>query len=140
MAPESLAGDDRLNGFEILTECALAHSGLEIGVGRADDPRVHRLRGRGAQAPHGVLLENLEQLGLSRLRQKPDLVQEDGAAVGGLEKARLGVARIREGAAFEAEQLGLEEGLGDGRAVDVHEGAGRTRPPAVDRLRDQALA
>ena len=43
------------------------------------------------------------------------------AAVGGLEEPRLGLARVRERAALEAEQLRLEQGLGDRGAVDVDE-------------------
>src|SRR5262249_5888850 len=52
---------------EVLAEGAPAHQGLEVGIGGADDPRVHRLGGGSAQAPYGLLLQHLEQLGLRRL-------------------------------------------------------------------------
>ena len=61
----------------------------EIGVGGADDPRVHGLGACGPEPAHGLLLQHLEQLRLERLRQEPDLVEKDGAAVSGLEEARL---------------------------------------------------
>jgi hypothetical protein len=55
--------------IEILAEHVLAHRSLEIGVGGADDPPVHRFRGGGAQASHDFLLEHLEKLGP---RSKPN--------------------------------------------------------------------
>src|SRR5215472_5510894 len=52
---------------EVLPEGTPAHQVLEVGVGGADDPRVHRLGGGGAQPPYRLLLQHLEQLGLRRL-------------------------------------------------------------------------
>ena len=68
------------------------------------------------------------------------LVEEQRAAVGCLEETRLGLAGVGEGAALVAEQLGLEERLRNGRAVDVDE-----RPPGagagpVDRPGQEPLA
>ena len=68
------------------------------------------------------------------------LVEEDRAAVGRLEEPRLGLAGVGEGAALEAEQLGLEQRLGDGRAVDVHERAARPRAVPMDGVGQQSLA
>src|SRR5262245_28001428 len=45
-----------------------------------------------------------------------------------------------EGAALVAEQLRLEQGLGDGRTIDVDEGALLARARVVDRAGEQALA
>ena len=50
------------------------------------------------------------------------------------------MAGIGERALLEAEQLRLEQRLGNGRAVDRDEGAGRPRPPVMNRAREQALA
>ena len=60
--------------------------------------------------------------------------------VRGLEQPGLGPARIGEGAPLVAEQLGLEQRLGDRRAVDVDEGAARARARAMDHAGDEALA
>src|SRR5262249_27127247 len=72
--------------------------------------------------------------------QQGDLVEEDRPMVRGLEEPRLGAARVRERSALVAEQLGLEESLGDGGAVDVHERPVGARPQAMDEAGDQALA
>jgi hypothetical protein len=87
--------------IEILAEHVLAYRSREIGVGGADDPRVHRFRGGGAQASHGFLLEHLEKLGLEGLGQESDLVKEDRPVMCGLEKAGLCPARVGEGPTLE---------------------------------------
>src|SRR5262245_2991396 len=58
----------------------------------------------------------------------------------GLDEPGLGAARVGEGPALVAEELGLEQGLGNGGAVDVDERAGAPRPSLVDRPGEQALA
>ena len=113
-----------------------------MGLGNAeyDERVVAVLETRAAEPAHRALLDGLEELGLQAERHETDLVEKHGAAVGGLEQAGLGLARIREGATLVAEQLGFEERLRDGGAVDVHEGAGRARPDTVDGPSDQPLA
>src|SRR4029077_21244669 len=53
---------------------------------------------------------------------------------------RLGLACARERAALPAEQLGFQERLRDGRAVDVDERPPGTNARAMNRRRHQALA
>src|SRR5207245_2693741 len=112
----------------------------EILVGRRDQPHVDRLVARAAEPAHHPLLERLEELRLERLAEEPDLVEKDRPALGGLEQPRLRASRVGERAPLEAEHLGLEERLGDRRAVDVHEGSVGTRPRAVEHPREQPLA
>jgi hypothetical protein len=57
-----------------------------------------------------------------------------------LKESRLGLARIGEGPALVAEQLGFEEILGNGGAVDVHERRGRARPAPMQGPGDQPFA
>ncbi len=125
---------------EVLAEPALAHRAAQVLVRRGEDPRVHGLVARAPEPAHGPLLEHLEQLGLEGLRQEPDLVEEDRAAVRGLEEAGLGAPGVGKGAALEAEHLRLEEGLGDRGAVDVHEGSVRARARPVEHPREEPLA
>ena len=66
-------------------------------------------------------------------------VEEQNAAVGALEKAGLGLAGVGEGATLEAEELGLEQGFGDGGAVDADEGALATGAFPVDQARNEPL-
>src|SRR5439155_1136976 len=69
-----------------------------------------------------ALLEHAQDLRLERERHVGDLVQEERAARGDLELADAPLDRAREGAALVAEELALEELVGDGRAVERHEG------------------
>src|SRR6185295_12438880 len=90
----------------------------------ADDPAVEGFLGGAAEAAHRFLLERGEDLRLHVRGQEPDLVEEEHAARGGLEEPDLGAAGVGERAPLVAEQLALEQRLGDRRAVEVDE-----RPP-----------
>jgi hypothetical protein len=133
-------GDDRQPVVEVLAKAALAHRATEVLVGGRHDPDVHRLAPRAAEPPDRAVLERREELGLERLREEADLVEEERAAVRELEASRLRVLRVGEGAPLDAEQLGLEQGLGDRRAVDVDEGLARAGARPVQDTDQQALA
>src|SRR5262249_18359458 len=125
---------------EIGAEAAVVDRGAQVAVRRRDDADVDRPHLRRAQAPDLPLLERAQELGLDVEGQLADLVEEDGAAAGGLEGAdALGVG-AGEGAALVAEELALEEVLGHGAAVDDDEGAGGARARGVDAERGLALA
>ena len=66
----------------------------------------------------------------SRHGELADLVEEERPALGQLELALALDVGAGEGAALVPEELGLEEGLGDGAAVDGHEGSVAPRAPA----------
>ena len=68
------------------------------------------------------------------------LVEEERAAVRQLEPALAVGDRAGEGAAHVAEQLALDDGLGQRRAVHLDERAARPLAAVVDRLRHQLLA
>ena len=70
----------------------------------------------------------------------PNLVEEERAPVGELEAAEALLHRPGERPPLVAEELGLEEGVGERPAVDLHEGALRARREAVDGPGDQLLA
>ena len=55
------------------------------------------------------VLQDAQQLGLRLERHLADLVEEQGAPVGGLEAPLALAQRAGEGAALVAEQLGLDE-------------------------------
>src|SRR5207249_4064933 len=87
-----------------------------------------------------ALLEHAEELDLHVPRDLADLVEEQRAAVRGLEAA---VARGRgtgECALLVAKQLGLEDRLGDRGAVDRDERALRARAVVVHRAGEELLA
>ena len=73
-------------------------------------------------------------------RQLADLVEEQRAAVGQLELALLGGLGVGEGARLVAEQLRLDQLLGQRAAVHLHVGLVGARRVVVQRVRDQLLA
>jgi hypothetical protein len=64
-----------------------------------------------------VVLEHAEQLHLHRHRDVVDVVEEDCAALGQLESTRPRANRAGERPALVAEELRLDEGLGEERAA-----------------------
>ena len=125
---------------ERVVEPARAHRRVEVGARRRQDPHVHRLAPRAAQAPHEAVLQHGEELALERRGQQAELVEEERAVVRRLEQAGLCLAGVGEGAALVAEQLGFQQGLGNRRAVDVDERGVAPRARPVDRAGEQALA
>ena len=71
--------------------------------------------------------------------QVADLIQEDGAAMGGLELADFELVGAREGAALVPEQLALEKLARHGRAVHLDEGPRAPGGEMVDRPGDEVL-
>src|SRR5690606_24714551 len=157
VARQQVAGDDRdvvaalaqrrqvqvdhvVAVVQVLAEAALQDLLLEVAVGRRQDADVDRL-GAGVADPHDdLLLDGAQDLHLQVERHLADLVEEQGAAVGRLELARLVGDRAGEGALDVAEQLALEQVLRDGAAVDGDERPVLARRAAVDLAGDQLLA
>ena len=125
---------------EVLAELARRDRGLQVAVRRRDDAHVDVQRHRAADALEPLLLERAQDLRLQRQRQLADLVEEQRAAVRELELARLARRRAGERALLVAEQLRLEQRLGNRRAVDRDERAVGARAQRVQRAREQLLA
>ena len=102
----------------------LGDAAFQVHVGRRDDARVHMDRSRRADRPHLALLQHAKQLDLQRRRRVADLVEEHGAAMRLLEHTLVVGDRTGEGAADMAEQLRLEECLGERAAVRRRRTAG----------------
>ena len=133
-------GDDREAMIEVFPELAGPDGRREVLVRRGDDPDVHRFTSRAAQAPDPLLFDRAQELHLKPDGKEADLVEKQRAAVGGAKEAGLGLPGVRERPALDAEHLGLEQRVGNGRAVDVDEGAGGARAHAVQGPREQALS
>jgi hypothetical protein len=125
---------------EVLAKTPGTGGGGEIRARCRDHPGVDRLAPRAAQPAKRLFLDHLEELTLQALRQERHLVQEDGAAVGELEQARLGLAGVGEGPALLAEELRLEQCFGNRRAVEVDEGPVPSGAGPVHRAGEEALA
>ena len=125
---------------QVLPEAAGRHLGGQVLVGGTEDAHVDWQLGRAAHRPHGPLLDDAQELALHRQRHLADLVEEQRAAVRGLEEALAVFVGAGEGALAVAEELGLEQGLGDGTAVHRHEGLPGPRRHLVNGARHQFLA
>jgi hypothetical protein len=125
---------------EVLAKAPVADPFLEIAVGGRDDPDVDPQRFVGSQRLDGPLLEHPQQLGLRGQRHLRHLVEQQRPAVGRPEPPLAPPDRAGEGAALVAEQLRLQQRVGERRAVDRHEGAAVPGPALVQGAGDQLFA
>ena len=112
--------DAREPVIQIFAEQAVAHALLQLAVGGGNDAHVHL---NGAHAPHGphlALLQHAQQLDLERRRGFANFIQKHGAAVATLEQAWVVLERAGKRPALVAEQLRLQQRVGNGRAVFHH--------------------
>ena len=90
---------------------------------------------------HPPFLEDAEQLRLAGRRQLPHLVEEQGASLGLLEQAGPVGVGAREGPPAVTEEMGLEQVLRHGGAVDGDEGTPSPRRVGlVQQAGDELLA
>ena len=112
----------------------------QVFVGRGDDPNVDRNRLGRADAGDLAIFDRAQQPVLGGHRQGPELVEEQGPAIGLLEPAVAGLGRAGEAARLVAEQLRLDQIFRQRRAVHHDQ---RPRPAGrqmVEPLGDQLLA
>ena len=126
--------------IEVVTEDAASDGLLEVGVRGGDEPHVDLDRARAADPFDLSLLEHPEELRLELGPQGADLVEEERAPLRELELTELALVGARERAPLVAEEVGLDEGLGDRGRVDGDEGPLAPRPLMVDGPRDELLA
>jgi hypothetical protein len=133
-------GDHRQAVVEILAEAAPLDLPGQRAVGGGHDAHVHHPGLVRAQPPHLAALQHAQQLRLQLEGQLADLVEEQGPAVGRLEGSLPIGHRAGEGAAHVAEELALDQGGGDGRAVEDDQRAARAGALVVQPLGHQLLA
>ena len=125
---------------QVAAEGAALDLACEIAVGRGDETNVDWSRLQRSDALYLAGFEHAEELALMGEGELADLVEERRAARRGLEEARFGDRRAGEGAAVVAEELCLDELLGQRRAVDRDERTADPRRAGVDRPGDDVLA
>src|SRR5678815_1811539 len=101
---------------EVFAEAALADHLREIAVRGGDEARVDGDGLRRADGPDLTALERAQELGLQARRHLADLVEQQRPAMGFLEQPLLVRGRAGEGPLDVAEELRLEERLGERRA------------------------
>src|SRR5262249_7111190 len=113
---------------------------LKLAIGGRDDSRIHLDGFLATHAFETVVLEKTEELGLETGRKFRDLVQEHRSATRGLKPSRLVFDRPREGALHMAEELALEQMVGERSAVDDSERMVAARAPLMNLTRKHVLA
>ena len=91
---------------------------LEPAVRRGNDPDVERNDHPSSEPDDTSTFQRIENFGLGDIAHVSDLVEQDGAALGQLQLARIAGHGARESAPLMPEQLALEQRVGEGRAVD----------------------
>ena len=125
---------------EVLAELPALDQAAQVLVARGDDPHVHLAHGLAADRADLALLQRAQQLLLHVGAHVPDLVEEEGPAVGQLEEALLVALGAGERPADVPEELALEERVGQRGAVLGEERLARPRALRVDGAGDQLLA
>src|SRR5882724_1584146 len=112
---------------------------LERPVRRGDHADVHFYGLRSTDTKEAAILEHAQQFHLRRERHLAYFVEEDRAAVRQLEPSQATLGGARERALLVAEQLALEQRLGQRRAVYGDEGLAVPGREVVDRAGNQLL-
>lgn len=107
---------------QVAAELALFHHGRQVAIGGGDDPGAGLDLFHPAQGLEFLFLKDPQQPHLEGGTGVTDLVEEDGAFAGCLEKAGFILIGVGEGPGLIAEQLRLQEGIGQGPAVDGDKG------------------
>ena len=126
--------------IEVLAECTARHRLLQVAVGGENQAHVHLDRFVAADALELAFLQHTQQLGLECRRDLADLVQEQRAAVRQLEAALAFLGGAGERALLVTEQLRLQQGLGERRAVHADERRVLAWALGMDGARDDFLA
>ena len=95
---------------QILAELPADHQLVQVAMRRGNDAHVDRHRLGAAHRANLIVLQHAQQLDLQPHRHVADLIEQQRAAVGGLEQAFLRAGRAGEGALLVAEQLRLRAG------------------------------
>src|SRR5213594_545239 len=126
---------------EILAKLAAPDLLLQLAVRRAHQPDADLDRRFGARRDHFALLQNVQQSSLERIRQVADLVQEQRAAVGLYDFARLTLTGCGSDPSWTTpEQLVLNLSFGHRRAVDCDERLVGALTCGVQGAREKLLA
>src|SRR5690348_3965951 len=94
---------------KILAESSFLISGLKVAVRGGDHADIDLHAGGAAHGTYFLFLQDAEKLRLHLEREFTDLVEEDRAAVGGLEESFFRFVGAGECAPFVAEEFGFDQ-------------------------------
>ena len=125
---------------KVFPEAPRRHFAGQVTVGGGDHPDIQADRLARTHPLHFTLLQHPQQLGLQRQGHLGNFIEQDAAAFGQLELARLRRHRAGEGALLVTEQGGLQHVVGNRRTVDRHKRLAGSRRLLVDIARQHLLA
>ncbi|BBF65007.1 hypothetical protein AFERRID_12250 [Acidithiobacillus ferridurans] len=107
---------------EILTKLSGRNHFLQVTVGGGNEAQVQGDFPRRTQGANGPLLNGPQQLDLHHHRQITDLIQKNSAPIGRRKESFATLYGTGISPLFGTEELTLHQPLGNGAAVDGHEG------------------
>ncbi len=107
---------------QVLPKPPLGHLFLQVPVGGRDNAHIHLGGGHRTHSLELFFLNDTQDLDLQGQVQLPDLVQENGPAVGKFETSGPGSNGVGKSPFFMTEKFGLDEFLRDRAAVHRNEG------------------
>src|SRR5215469_156968 len=143
---DTIAEGRRANGkhlqavIEVGAELFFSNHLSQVAIGGRNQPDVHLYGTRTAEPLALALLQRAQQLGLQLERHLAALVQEQRAFVRQLNPAQLTGNGAGKRTLLVAEELALQQARGDGRAIELDEGAIAARAQAVNGAREQFLS
>ena len=133
-------GQDTQAVVEILPEVAPGDFRLQAAVGGGNHPHVQPDGFFPTHRPHLVILKHPQQLGLQVQGHLSDFIQENGSAMGQLERSPAVPDSPGESALLVTEELAFQQVFWHRRRVDRHKRAGRAGAFGVDGLGQVLLA
>ena len=133
-------GKDIQPVVKIVAELAVLDHLFQVAVGGGDQTHVHALSVCAAQPFEFPLLQSAQKLGLDFRRNVADLVEKEAATVRQFQTAGFLGDGAGKRAFFMTKQLTLEQAGGNGRAIQLHEGAVLAAAALVDGAGNQLLA
>ncbi len=125
---------------EVLAEAPALHLLRQVAVGGGDDPDIDLDAGGTPDPLEGLLLQHAHDLALGLQRHVGDLVEQQRAAMGLLQRAHLGRAVGAVAQALAAEELDLQPVGAHGRAIDHDEGPAGALGEQMQQPRGDFLA
>ena len=106
--------------IEVLPKPTFPYQLLQVHIGRADEPDIHRDSLASAHPHYAAALDYPQQLGLQMQRNVADFIQEQRPAIGLFKLAYVIRVRIRKSALHVAKQFALEQRLCYGTGINSH--------------------
>ena len=132
--------DDSETVIKILAETSKTDFAVQVFVGCADEPGIHRPVAGLPDATDFSFLKDAKKFGLKRVPQVADFVQKKRSAFGLLDETGFVANGAGERPLGMSEKFALQEVVGDRPAVDGHEPAAPTNPSRMDRPSDDLLS